>query len=201
MTYKLASHDSMTYLKPKKWWQRLGNFLAKCQSKTIVEQLEYGVSMFDLRIRSCGDSLIFAHGLAEYGADVFEVLNALDFGSRARSISDTNYDKISVRLLLEEAYDDDSDTNEVAFIKFCKLCEEQYPNLEFCGAYRKWDWKQIYKFNSNLTEDDIDQNHSSFVSSKGKRTWCFIPWLYAKLNNKKILKKGTDKKYLMIDFI
>ena len=48
---KLASHNSLSYIKPKKWWEKLINFTSKCQSYDIETQYEYGVRLFDIRIR------------------------------------------------------------------------------------------------------------------------------------------------------
>lgn len=47
---KLASHNSMTYLPIKKWWLKPFRFIAQCQNKTIEEQYQAGVRMFDIRI-------------------------------------------------------------------------------------------------------------------------------------------------------
>lgn len=193
--YKLASHDSMTYLKPVKWYQRMFNFLAKCQNKDLADQAKAGVELFDMRIVWVKDQFKFAHGLSKYNEDVLDTIMRIDSYAQAAG------KRIVIRLILEEAWDDHTQKNEFNFKWFCKTIEAAYTNIDFCGGYRKWDWTRIYKFNSDIEEEDIDQNHSSYVSDKGKRTWCFIPWLYAKLMNKKILKKGTDKKYLMIDFI
>nr|DAH01868.1 MAG TPA: hypothetical protein [Crassvirales sp.] len=32
---KLGTHNSMSYLKPKRWWMRPFHFIAKCQSRHI----------------------------------------------------------------------------------------------------------------------------------------------------------------------
>ena len=46
----LGSHNSMTYLKPQKWWMKLINFTSKCQNKNIEEQYAAGVRYFDIRV-------------------------------------------------------------------------------------------------------------------------------------------------------
>ena len=38
--FKIGSHNSMTYLPPKKWYMYPFKFVAKCQSSTIEEQYE-----------------------------------------------------------------------------------------------------------------------------------------------------------------
>jgi hypothetical protein len=176
------------------------NWFAKCQSLNILQQYNKGARMFDMRIKfkvdlKAWDKPYFSHGLTTYRQDINTVLTDLN------SLAKTDDTKIVIRLMLEEYYDDHDNYNETYFVSFCKAVQFKYPNIEFYGGYRKWDFKQLYDFKSSISEYDIDQNHSSWVSSKNKRTWCIIPWVYAKLNNKKIVKQGTDKKYLMIDFV
>ena len=50
-SYLLGSHNSLTYLRPKKWWMRPFHFMARCQRASYKEQYEkYGVRVFDLRV-------------------------------------------------------------------------------------------------------------------------------------------------------
>ena len=50
--YKLASHNTMSYLTPRTLLDRIIAFTARCQSKTIYEQIEkYGVELVDLRFK------------------------------------------------------------------------------------------------------------------------------------------------------
>lgn len=70
---KLASHNSLSFTKPRKWWEKLINFTAKCQSHDIQTQYIDGVRLFDIRLRrdwvSCYShdyDAIAAHGLIEY---------------------------------------------------------------------------------------------------------------------------------------
>lgn len=47
----LGSHNSLTYLRPRKWWQVPFHFMARCQGVNYMEQYEkYGVRLFDLRV-------------------------------------------------------------------------------------------------------------------------------------------------------
>ena len=47
----IATHNSGTGEKSGGWLSRLFFIFAKCQSKTLVEQYNAGVRLFDLRIR------------------------------------------------------------------------------------------------------------------------------------------------------
>ena len=66
----IGSHNTMTYLRPLKWWQRLIAFTSRCQRKTIEEQYKAGVRYFDFRVKVKRDcNLCYAHGLMEYRYD------------------------------------------------------------------------------------------------------------------------------------
>jgi hypothetical protein len=71
-----------------------------------------------------------------------------------------------------------------------------YPNLKFHNGRRKYDWQFVYQFPN--PEPSLDQKVSS-MTWKVLDDWC--PYIYAKTMNKKNLEAGTDKDYLMIDFV
>lgn len=173
---KLASHNTMTYLKPKKWYMYPFRFIAKCQSKTVDKQYESGARWFDLRIsfdKRCDPE--FRHGLITYKENVFKILEYLN-----------SKDDVIVRILLEK--------DHPLYYRFCEAIESMYTNIIFCGGHRKSDWKLIYKF-KNTPIYTIEENYSSMPSNpKWYGIW---PWLYSKLKK----KKDTDKDYLLIDFI
>lgn len=182
----IGSHDTMTYLKPKKWYLYPFQFIARCQSKPIQEQYEkYGVRYFDLRVRfDKNGKTEFAHGLISYKGNVYDVLNYLN----------NQNEEIQVRLLLEITKEDEQ--QEAMFIDFCKWIEVYYDNLKFHNGRRKYDWKVVYKFKNE--EPSLDQK----VSSMTWKIWDdWFPYLYAKIMNKKNIKKGTDKDCLLIDFV
>lgn len=65
----IGSHNSMSYLPPKRWFWRLFTPLWRCQDKTIEEQIKAGVRFFDIRVvwdRKL-DCWQFAHGLVRFG--------------------------------------------------------------------------------------------------------------------------------------
>lgn len=172
---KLGSHNTMTYLKPRKWYLYPFRFLARCQSKNIVDQYMSGVRWFDLRIafnKHCNP--YFRHGLMSYKGDVFKTLDYLDFKK----------DTI-VRILLEK--------DSPLYYDFCKHIEEKYSNIKFYGGKRKSDWKQIYKF-KDIPEFSIEECYSSAPNSKYK--W-LSPKLYAWLHRKTV----TNANFLVVDFV
>jgi len=46
----LGSHNSWSYLPPKKWYMKPFRFTAQCQDWDIKTQYEHGVRCFDLRL-------------------------------------------------------------------------------------------------------------------------------------------------------
>ena len=182
---KIASHDTMTYLPPKKWYLYPFRFVARCQSKTIQEQYEdYGIRMFDLRISFTKDfHLEFRHGLIAYKGSVKNILKYLN------SKGDTY-----VRLIYEKGEYD------LLFTHLCKRLEEKYPNIKLFGGIKKKGWKTLYTFKNNPSYED-KYSSNNYKGTTGTILDDWFPWLYAFFNNKKNIKKGTDKEFLMIDFV
>ena len=202
-SYLLGSHNSLTYLRPKKWWMRPFHFMARCQRASYKEQYEkYGVRVFDLRVW-------FTDNLDEevrHGVMVFKATNIF-----IRDFLDYLNDKgdCHLRIILEEdnitKKDKKASMKEDYFKTFCMVLEDVYHNIHFFGGNRKWDWKLLYQFEG---EDVVlDDKYSSTTSLFGsKKKWLAVlddlwPWLYARLNNKKNRERGTDKECLFVDFV
>ena len=178
----IGTHNSMTYLKPKKWYMYPFNFIAKCQSVDIKKQYELGARIFDIRISyDKDDNPEFRHGKIAYKGDVHKVLEYLN-----------TIPNIKVRLILE--IDKSDFGKEILFISNYYRFKEKYANISFYEGRRKYDWKQII----DLPTLDLIQAVGSMQGSKLNAVW---PWLYAKRNNIKNLKKYYNKPYLLIDFI
>lgn len=189
--FKLASHDSMTFLKPKKWYLYPFRFMARCQSKTLKEQYEdCGIRMFDIRLSFDSNGVPeFRHGLIAYKGNVEEYFKYLD-----------SKKGVSVRLVLEEYHDDKDNIQEDYFIKYCTHLKDEYRNIKFFGGIRKRDWTVIYPFTYNPRYDDkYSSNNKNGTTGTILDDW--FPWLYARFNNKKNIAKGTSKPWLFIDFV
>lgn len=186
----LGSHNSMSYLKPKKWYLYPFRFIAKCQNKTIQEQYEeYKVRVFDIRIAYNKNGIPeFRHGTMSFKGVTLEEI--LEYLNKKRT-------KPYVRLILElNKCNKDTTRQTFLFKQDCQRFQDTYTNIRFFGAFRKFDWEQIFEF--KLKDLDINQKVSSMQGNKIDDLW---PWLYAKLNNKKSIKEGTKHKCLMLDFI
>lgn len=196
----LGSHDTMSYLPVRQWYLKPFFWTARCQNKTLWDQYCCGAQLFDIRIRFTKSAQpIFAHGPIEFKGDVLTVLEDLDSWAQDG--------KVYMRIILESNSPmKDQDTQELLFQEFCEYAIHKYTNIIFFGGNRKYDWKEIYKF--DVQAPSLDDKYSSttelFGGSHGSlraKLDDIFPWLYARLNNKKNIKKGTDKDCLLIDFV
>ena len=186
----IGSHNSWSYYRPKKWWMKLIAFTARCQSNNIVEQYTYDkIRCFDLRVRFKEGKPIIAHGIIEYDIsekDLFESLEYLNLRGDA-----------CVRILHEvrtkKQYTEESVDN---FVDFVIKLQCRFDNIKFWCGKNLYNWENDYEF---PYKPSCEEKYSSVCPPKILDDWW--PWLYARFNNKKILKEGTDKDILLIDFV
>lgn len=182
----IGTHDSMTYLKPNKWYVRLLHCFADCQDLPIEEQIKY-VDCVDLRIYYNNGIWNFAHGLAEYeDKNIFEVLQTI---KRVKP-------NCIIRLILEKVKNDKEKECRL-FKQLCEYLQENYNHFIFAGGVYKKGWERIYEFPIK------DNQFIQFVSSMQQDAkWYerFIPKAYAKRMNK-INKNNIQKGINLFDFI
>lgn len=184
---KLGTHNSMSYLPPKKWYLYPFKFIAKCQNISIEEQYRLGIRMFDIRVSyDKYNNAEFRHGAMAFKGNVNEVLSYLN-STKAR---------VYVRLILEIEDTNDVLRQECLFISDCSEWENTYKGITFFCGRRKFDWEQVYKFKANDIE--VIQKVSSMTGTI-LDNWC--PWFYARINNKKNYKEWNANNWLLLDFI
>lgn len=183
---KLGTHNSMSYLKPKKWYMNIFRFMAKCQKVDISKQYKLGARMFDIRIAYDENGTPeFRHGKMRYKGNVEEALAFLN----------TRKARCRIRLILE--INSHSLKQEFFFIKDCTKWEAKYKRLIFFCGRRKYDWDIVYKFKT--PEPNITQLVSSMT---WKKIDDWYPWLYAKIMNKRNLDSyKNSNNWVLIDFI
>lgn len=180
---EIGTHNSMTYLKPKKWYLYPFQFLAKCQNKTIEQQYSEGIRLFDIRISYTKNKEIeFRHGLMAFKGNVYKTLRYLNSKNTPTKI----------RILLETSKTDKE--KEAMFIFDVKSFQQLFPNLTFYEGRRKSNWEQLL----SLPTLDICQLVSSMAGEGLFKIW---PWLYAKVFNKSNIKNYSEEKPLLIDFL
>lgn len=190
----IGTHNSMTFLRPAKWYGWFMIPFARCQRKTIEQQWNDGARCFDLRIRFTKQGKpYFAHGLYEctHEARPFDVLRLL-----CKLILHYNQPGF-VRLILEDP--DKKNHNVFYFKQFCDVCRHYYKEIHFFGGNRKGDWTKLYVFK----EDVPDSLNNQWVSSMMKDArWYekFLPFAYARRCNKR--NEGNVKpKFNLFDFL
>lgn len=193
-SFLLGSHNSWSYLRPRRWWMRLLRFTAQCQKYDIYNQYRAGVRCFDLRLRFRCGALTITHGAIEY--DYNETLLAEDL-LFLNGLSD----KVYIRVCFDVRNIADNNTNEAReFAKFCLLLERTYPKIAFYGGDNllpKENRFREYFFRSE--GPTCDEKYASVCPPRILDDW--FPWLYARMHNKKHLREGTDKEVLMLDFV
>ena len=192
----IASHNSLTYLRPVKWWMRLFNFIAKCQSKTIKEQYEdYKVRMFDFRVDfDKNNNLLVKHGLAVYNFSTKEMMDILNYLNNKKGIK---YVNITLECSPAESVKL-QDWKRKYFTSFCEFIENNFTKIRFIGGDVKHSWNKLYYFKNRHNPVAISRFASVATKCKFDDLW---PWLYAKRHNKRNLKENQDVERILIDFI
>ena len=199
---KLTTHNTRSYQKPKQLWAKIIPFVARCQSVDYIKQSELGAVGFDLRLFwDKNGNLEFRHGIVSYPAD--NIWEVLDF------IRDHD---LYVRVLFElRSYNrkhvKNVETLKTKFKDFCKEIEDKYPTVKFYGGCATCDWEQLYNFKNDehMPELGLYSSNTSLFKSSNKFLRIIddlCPWIYAKLMNRKNMKKYKDsEQYISVDFI
>lgn len=115
-----GSHNTLSYLPVRRWWMRPLAVFARCQERTLEEQIGRGCRYFDLRVREVDDGLwVPAHGLVEYDGSVWAALD------RIRCLSLETGRECYVRVMLE-AVRDATAKERASFDGLMALLSSQY---------------------------------------------------------------------------
>ncbi len=155
----------MSYLPPRHWWMRPFRAIARCQSRTLLEQLDAGAEAVDLRV--CFDRkgvAQFAHGAMTFRCPL-TIEKVLD---RLPSCT-------VVRLILERKR---HASDERQFIRLCRAVESAYPWLVFFGGYSKRPWCRLYTFKSEEKGDMPLTQHVGSMATDARWYERIIPTLY-----------------------
>lgn len=204
---KLGSHNTMTYLRPKVFWQCLLPFVGRCQSVDYKVQHLLGADGYDLRLFWDDDGkLEYRHGFLRFPADnIDEVL----------SYAESN--NIIVRVLLEvRSYNKvligNIDELRSRFKAYCSEIEEKYPSILFFGGQESGSGEKLYTFKSDTGDLAIEELHSS-VTSLFKSNNKFLrmiddlfPIIYSLIKNEKNIRayqnnKDKENTYLYVDYV
>ena len=193
----IGSHNSWSYLPPRRWWMKPIAFTARCQRVSIREQYErYGVRCFDLRVRFNKYGLgIVAHGIVEYcftASKIYEDLAWLD--AQGDCYVRVLHEVRSARQYRKRQ------TN--LFRHFCYRLENEYKNIRFWCGRELYCWGYDYHFyvnEANAEEPPCEEKYASVCPPKLIDDWW--PWLFAVRKNRDILAAGTKRDILLMDFV
>ncbi len=193
----LGTHNSATSGKLV-WWQRpfawLLHLTSRCQDRTIKEQLEDGVRLFNLQVCRYKGEWRISHGLCIYEEKLFEVL------IRMKQYSESFKERIIFQLYLDKNFF--VAQNEEDFIKLVGYVKRNHCNPEFIlqkawiEGTEKYPHKTGYKLN-------IEEHYWSLGwASAFANSWLDrlpLPKRHAKKHNA-AYKKACKSDYLMLDF-
>lgn len=172
-----GSHNSATGEKSANLLSKLVRPFAKCQSKTLKQQLDEGVQAFDFRIVYKDDKLTIVHGLWNSGLNINTILKKIiTYAKKSKG-------KYYIKIIYKGAFYDD---NWDKFIKWSQRLPNKtlikYNVVDKKGRifYRNFDnhCEHLYK--------DLSINFKSFY-------WLIpIPWLWNKLIKPRISDKATN---------
>ena len=175
---------------PRKWWLKPFAFIAKCQNKNIFTQLSvYNVKCFDLRARfNKKGEIVISHGFMEYKYSKEELFNDLTL---------LNNNECLLRILhevrIKKQYTRESTEK---FIALCEEIQTKFPKIKLWCGKNLYNWHVDYDF---PYKPSCEEKYSSVCKPRYIDDW--FPWVYARLNNKKNLKKGTTSDILLIDYV
>ena len=183
----IGSHNAWSFLKPKKWYLRPFAFMAKCQDKNIQKQYAAGSRYFDLRIRFDKHmDPVICHGAMEYKYTPKQLeydFKWLDFQGDAY---------IRIILELRGKYAGTENWQKLLFLDYYNYLHEKYPSIVFLNGATLPSGEKVL----DLEDLPIAEMYSSVCPPKLLDDW--IPIIYAKLHNKKNMKKYSD---LLMDFV
>ena len=187
----IGSHNAWSYLPPKHWWLRPLAFTARCQNVDIKEQYEkYNVRCFDLRLLIDEDGNVdIAHGIMKYRIAIDELLDDLQW------LNDKG--DCYVRVLHEARRKSQYTEQAKNIFKFwCNQIESCFPNIRFWCGRNLYNWEIDYDFGE---DPSCEEKYASVCKPRVIDDWW--PWFFAKFHNNKIIKEGTDKDILLIDYV
>ena len=186
----LGSHNSWSYLPVKHWWMVPFRFTARCQDLSIIEQYNLGVRCFDLRIRfNKKGELLVCHGFMKYNINKDILFSDLEWLSNKKDVY--------VRIIHETRNKNQYNSLSIKMFRiFCIDSINRFSGIKFWCGKNLYDWTNDFNF---FHCPSCEEKYSSVCSPKFIDDW--YPRLFAKLNNKKIVNKGTDKDILLIDFV
>lgn len=190
----IGTHNSATSHKLI-WWQRPFKWLVQtfcaCQEKTISQQCEDGVTLFNLQIAYNGYQWVISHGFAIYDYTLDDAINdVLDYSKSH-----------NVPMYITIGEDDSLFYKKNPFMFSNKIMGllDRLANSEVYIIHAATDDLSIHPHNIPYI---IDEKYWMYGKKTGTERYLPIPKLWAKKNNKDYKNSlvKNDNMYLMLDF-
>ena len=146
----IATHNSLSYTKPKYWFLRPFNFMAKCQTKSLQEQFAAGAKSFDLRFAKHRGKWYGAHGLQLYKVTLEDALDIL--------IDLSFVEPLYFRVLCEDTFWKKSDYIELKIVVDNYLSKINKHNLRLLYLCSKRDWNDRF----STYWEDVTENYDTY---------------------------------------
>lgn len=197
----LGSHNTFSYLPLKNWWMYPFNFMAKCQSKTLGQQIDAGVRYIDIRIKVDKEGRLWlAHGLMTYKEKIGLLMTGLEYFAIKHNVT--------ARVVVEYNHRPKNDgyiINKIIDYVENGLMKSICPHVKFHQIMTKWDEKVVKQYLSSKKDIVLHHKYSSVL---GKKRFWTIPYFYAKKHNEEfkkswssIMDNNNTVDALMLDFI
>ena len=195
----ISTHNSATggqllwWLRPLAW---VINPTSKCQDKTIQEQLQDGVKVFNLQVAYVNGKWRFSHGMALYKEDVMLTIRQL----RAWA---TRHEPIYFQLYLDKSWWCKQD--EIAFIELVSTIRAELLEDGIFMMFDPWveGTNEHFKMGNVFEKISLEEHYWTMGWAKNAaRKWYDklpLPKFHAKRYNA-IYKKECCNEYLMLDF-
>lgn len=192
----LGTHNSGTGEKLI-WWQRplgpLFNLIARCQSKTIEEQLINGVKLFNLQVTYYKGTWKFSHGCCIYDSNLLDAIKCMKKHS-------SNNKPIYYQLYLDKNFF--TGQNVQKFEELVKVLIE-YSKKTHVKLLCAWvEGTDYYPYKSNIKLDVVEHYWTMSWQKLFANNWLDklpLPKYHAKKYNK-IYRYSNTHEYLMLDF-
>jgi hypothetical protein len=175
---KIATHNSGTGESGGGVISFFGSPFSKCQSKTLVEQYNAGVRLFDLRVRKYKGRWVFAHGLWTSKDSIFKALNDLD--------------RIASNTFVMVTYEGKAPTD---FLQTVEDWFKVYHNLTLTEVASKKPTWTVLKSKCRVAY----LQEFKVLDGRSWHTYLPIPWLWKKIYFNK--PQFNENIFKMVDFI
>lgn len=180
----IGSYNSWSYLPVSSRWMKWLRPFFVSQDGKILDQYEAGVRCFDLQIRYDNKENGFVHSNGIISHTGYFIYDLVELHHKAYK-----GEKIYVRIKLNGKVDSKV---EYMFRMKCRYLESRFPYLNFVGGSYKKNGREWNVWTFSTKQISICEKVAPFFAIRKR---------WALKNNDDIIKKGTDKDCIMIDFV